>query len=293
MKRINITCPACGSKAYLRPASVVYGDKAPDPDAKYYVCGRYPACDCYVAAHRKTMLPMGTLADKALRKKRHDAHVALDSLWKNGIMSRKEAYRLLQRDFEMPAIDIHMYKHIPTGAGLGGGSSDCAFMIKLLNDKFSLGLSTEQMEAYAAQPGADCAFFVRNKPVFATGIGNVFQSIDLSLEGYHIVLVKPDIFVSTRDAFAQITPHRPEVSLTEIIRKPVEEWKEWMVNDFEASVFAKYPEIKALKERMYELGAVYAAMSGSGSSVYGLFKNSLEDVDTHFPGCFCRQRKME
>lgn len=92
MKRINITCPVCGSKAYLRPASVVYGDKAPDPDAKYYVCGRYPACDCYVAAHRKTMLPMGTLADKALRKKRHDAHVALDSLWKNGIMSRKEAY---------------------------------------------------------------------------------------------------------------------------------------------------------------------------------------------------------
>lgn len=93
MKRINITCPACGSRAYLRPASVVYGDKAPDPDAKYYVCGRYPACDCYVAAHRKTMLPMGTLADKALRKKRHDAHVALDSLWKNGVMSRKEAYR--------------------------------------------------------------------------------------------------------------------------------------------------------------------------------------------------------
>lgn len=93
MKRINITCPVCGSRAYLRPASVVYGDKAPDPDAKYYVCGRYPACDCYVAAHRKTMLPMGTLADKALRKKRHDAHVALDSLWKNGIMSRKEAYQ--------------------------------------------------------------------------------------------------------------------------------------------------------------------------------------------------------
>lgn len=102
MKRINITCPACGSRAYLRPASVVYGDKAPDPDAKYYVCGRYPACDCYVAAHRKTMLPMGTLADKALRKKRHDAHVALDSLWKNGVMSRKEAYRLLQLSMGFP-----------------------------------------------------------------------------------------------------------------------------------------------------------------------------------------------
>lgn len=110
MKRINITCPACGSRAYLRPASVVYGDKAPDPDAKYYVCGRYPACDCYVAAHRKTMLPMGTLADKALRKKRHDAHVALDSLWKNGIMSRKEAYRLLQLSMGLPAEDAHIAK---------------------------------------------------------------------------------------------------------------------------------------------------------------------------------------
>lgn len=108
MRRINITCPACGSKAYLRPASVVYGDKAPDPDAKYYVCGRYPACDCYVAAHRKTMLPMGTLADKALRKKRHDAHVALDSLWKNGVMSRKEAYRLLQLSMGLPAEDAHI-----------------------------------------------------------------------------------------------------------------------------------------------------------------------------------------
>ena len=110
MKRINITCPVCGSKAYLRPASVVYGDKAPDPDAKYYVCGRYPACDCYVAAHRKTLLPMGTLADKALRKKRHDAHVALDSLWKNGVMSRKEAYRLLQLSMGLPAEDAHIAK---------------------------------------------------------------------------------------------------------------------------------------------------------------------------------------
>lgn len=110
MKRINITCPVCGSKAYLRPASVVYGDKAPDPDAKYYVCGRYPACDCYVAAHRKTMLPMGTLADKALRKKRHDAHMALDSLWKNGVMSRKEAYRLLQLSMGLPAEEAHIAK---------------------------------------------------------------------------------------------------------------------------------------------------------------------------------------
>lgn len=203
-----------------------------------------------------------------------------------------KAYRMLKADFDMPAIDIHMYKHIPTGAGLGGGSADCAFMFKLLNEKFTLGLTVEQMEAYAARLGADCAFFVRNQPVFATGIGNIFHPIRLSLAGYYIVLVKPDIFVSTRDAFALIRPQRPEVPLTDIICRPVEEWKGLMVNDFEASVFAKYPEIGELKERMYRSGAVYASMSGSGSSVYGIFKAPLKDVETEFPGCFCRQREM-
>lgn len=122
-------------------------------------------------------------------------------------------------------VDIHMYKHIPAGAGLGGGSSDAACMIKLLNDKFSLGLSTERMEEYAVKLGADCAFFIRNKPVFATGIGNLFEPVELSLKGYHIILIKPDIFVSTRDAFAEIKPVRPAVSLKEIVRQPMETWK--------------------------------------------------------------------
>ena len=144
-----------------------------------------------------------------------------------------KAYRLLKKDFpEMGPIQIHMFKHIPTGAGLGGGSADAAFMIKLLNEKFNLNLSIEKMEEYAAILGADCAFFIQNKPVFASGIGNIFENINLSLKGYYIVLVKPDIFVSTKDAFAHITPMRPSQSLKEIICMPVETWRATMKNDF-------------------------------------------------------------
>lgn len=205
-----------------------------------------------------------------------------------------KAYKLLKKDYPgLLPVDIHMYKHIPAGAGLGGGSSDAACMIKLLNDKFSLGLSTERMEEYAVKLGADCAFFIRNKPVFATGIGNLFEPVELSLKGYHIILIKPDIFVSTRDAFAEIKPVRPAVSLKEIVKQPMETWKHSMKNDFEDSVFKKFPEIAAIKDELYDLGAVYAAMSGSGSSVYGIFKALIENVEDKFCGCFCRQRALE
>ena len=205
-----------------------------------------------------------------------------------------KAYKLLKKDYPgLLPVDIHMYKHIPAGAGLGGGSSDAACMIKLLNDKFSLRLSTERMEEYAAKLGADCAFFIRNKPVFATGIGNLFEPVELSLKGYHIILIKPDIFVSTRDAFAEIKPVRPAVSLKEIVKQPMETWKNSMKNDFEDSVFKKFPEITAIKDELYDLGAVYAAMSGSGSSVYGIFKAPIENVEDKFCGCFCRQRALE
>lgn len=205
-----------------------------------------------------------------------------------------KAYKLLKKDYPgLLPVDIHMYKHIPAGAGLGGGSSDAACMIKLLNDKFSLGLSTERMEEYAVKLGADCAFFIRNKPVFATGIGNLFEPVELSLKGYHIILIKPDIFVSTRDAFAEIKPVRPAVSLKEIVKQPMETCKNSMKNDFEDSVFKKFPEIAAIKDELYYLGAVYAAMSGSGSSVYGIFKAPIENVEDKFCGCFCRQRALE
>ncbi len=204
-----------------------------------------------------------------------------------------KAYRLLKDDFQLPPIDIHLFKHIPTGAGLGGGSADCAFMIKLLNEKFILNLSIDQMEQYAAKLGADCAFFIQNKSVFATGIGNLFHPIDFSLKGYHLVLVKPNSSVSTREAYANIIPCKPEVSLLEIIKQPIETWRESMKNDFEYSVFLSHPEIAAIKDKLYDLGAVYASMSGSGSAVYGIFKAPIENVDEKFGECFCRQRELE
>lgn len=182
-----------------------------------------------------------------------------------------KAYKLLDTEFHLPAIDIFLHKHIPSGAGLGGGSADAAFMLKLLNTKFALNLSEERLEKYAAMLGADCAFFIKNAPTYAEGIGNLFSPVSLSLKGYRLVLVKPDIFVSTREAFALIPPRQPEHSLKETVRRPVNEWKECMINDFEESVFPQYPAIKEIKEELYRRGAIYAAMSGSGSSVFGIF----------------------
>lgn len=196
-----------------------------------------------------------------------------------------KAYRMLKQDFNLPPIEIYLYKRIPSGAGLGGGSADAAFMLKLLNDKFGLDISVDKLEEYAARLGADCAFFIKNTPTFAEGIGNIFEKVELNLNQYHIAIVKPDIFVSTRDAFSLIKPSRPQVSLKEIIKNPVETWKDNMVNDFETSVFAKYPAIGDIKQKLYDLGAVYASMSGSGSSVYGIFKEKA-DLKKHFNGCF-------
>lgn len=204
-----------------------------------------------------------------------------------------KAYKLLKADFDLPPVSMYLYKHIPTGAGLGGGSSDAAFVIKCLNEKFSLGLTDEAMESYAVRLGADCAFFIKDKPVFATGIGNEFHAIDLSLAGKTMVLVKPDVFVSTRDAYSNVVPQHPKASLPELLKRPIEEWKDTVVNDFEQSVFPKYPEIAAIKDKLYDLGAVYASMSGSGSSVYGIFNSAVDNVDEKFAGYFCRQREME
>lgn len=204
-----------------------------------------------------------------------------------------KAYLLLDREFQLPPIDIYLYKHIPSGAGLGGGSADAAFMLKLLNEKFHLHLTDEKLEEYAAMLGADCAFFIKNKPTFAEGIGNVFSPVDLSLKGYQLVLVKPDIFVSTREAFSFIRSRHPEHSLKEIIKRPVNEWKNNMLNDFEESVFPQYPVIEDIKKELYRKGAVYAAMSGSGSSVFGLFNPEEEIADLDFGQAFCFQTKLK
>ena len=204
-----------------------------------------------------------------------------------------KALHLLRKDFpQIPGVDIHLYKHIPSGAGLGGGSSDAALMIKMLNQLYSLNLTTPQMEAYASTLGADCAFFIENHPVLAKGIGNIFEDVEVSLKDHYLVLVKPDDFVSTKEAYAHIHPKMPEYPLNEIIRRPIEEWKSLLVNDFEKSVFPNHPNIVAIKDKLYDLGAVYASMSGSGSSVFGIFKDPIEFVDEKFAGLFCRQREL-
>jgi 4-diphosphocytidyl-2-C-methyl-D-erythritol kinase len=182
-----------------------------------------------------------------------------------------KALRLVKEQYPIPPIDIFLDKKIPFGAGLGGGSSNAAFMLKSLNELFNLNIPTEKLEKMAAKIGADCPFFIENKPVFATGIGNVFAPVDLTLQSYWLLLVKPDIHVSTPEAYAGVTPAAAKTVLTELIKNPIEDWKNNIFNDFEKSVFTKYPVIGELKKQMYGLGALYASMSGSGSSVYGIF----------------------
>lgn len=183
-----------------------------------------------------------------------------------------KALNLIAAEKKLPEIDIHLLKKIPSGAGLGGGSSDAAFMLNLLNETFDLGYSKKELISRAARLGADCPFFIFNKPAFATGIGDKLEPIELDVSNYTLLLVKPDIMVSTKEAYAMITPGKPELPLKEIIRRPPETWRELLKNDFESPVFKKFPEICRIKEQLYELGAVYASMSGSGSSVFGLFE---------------------
>lgn len=186
------------------------------------------------------------------------------------------AYNLLKADFpEMPRVHAHLYKGIPTQAGMGGGSSDCGFMITLLNQMFGLGLTDQQMIDYAARLGADCAFFILNKPCYAEGIGEKLEPINLSLSGWYLSLVRPDIPVSTREAFSLIKPHYPELNCRDVVQLPVEQWRGKLTNDFEESVFAVHPKLGAVKERLYELGATYAAMSGSGSTLFALSRQPL------------------
>ena len=188
-----------------------------------------------------------------------------------------KALKLVKQDYAVPPIKVHLHKNLPMGAGLGGGSSDAAFFIRLLNDKFELGISWGEMHHYARQLGSDCSFFVSNRPAFAEGKGDKYESIKLDLSAYKIVVVYPDIHSNTAAAYAGITPAKPQLSVEDIVTQhPVEEWKTLLVNDFEKSIFAKYPRIAELKQLLYDNGAVYASMSGSGSAVYGLFKEVPE-----------------
>jgi 4-diphosphocytidyl-2-C-methyl-D-erythritol kinase len=202
-----------------------------------------------------------------------------------------KAYNLIRQEYKIPAVNVKLTKLIPMGAGLGGGSSDAAYMLKALNDLFELNISEEKLQQIAAKLGADCAIFIKNQPVYATGIGNVFHyDVKIpSLAGKTIIVVKPDVFVSTKDAYSMIHPKSPKYSLTESICKPTETWKDTIVNDFEVSVFAKFPLIGDVKTKLYNLGAEYASMSGSGSSVFGFFNKPIENFEIHFPDMFSVQ----
>lgn len=206
-----------------------------------------------------------------------------------------KAYQLLAADFQLPRVHAHLVKRIPTQAGLGGGSSDAAYMIRLLDERFRLNIGIPEMERYAAKLGADCAFFITADPSYAEGIGDVLMPVDVpgaGLGGYYLAVVKPSVAVSTRDAYAAIVPKTPAKCCRDIVRQPIETWKDELVNDFEAPIFAMHPELATIKQSLYDAGAVYAAMSGSGSALFGIFREQPTGLEKEFEGMFCLVMKL-
>ena len=184
-----------------------------------------------------------------------------------------KAYNILAEDFQLPPVKIFLEKTSPVGAGLGGGSADAAFALKMLNELCALELNEGQLAGYASRLGSDCAFFIYNRPMIGEGRGEVLTEYPIDLERYDLQVLTPEgISVSTKDAYGGIRPHLPEVQLREALSRPVEEWDGILVNDFEETVFAKYPELAAIKRSLYDSGAVYASMSGSGSALFALYR---------------------
>lgn len=194
------------------------------------------------------------------------------------------AYRLLAEKYNLPPVKMHLHKIIPVGAGLGGGSADAAFALIALNKIFDLKLTEEQLQDHASELGSDCAFFLKNKPVFASGKGNKFEELKLSLKNYFITMVKPKVHISTAKAYQHVTPKKPASSLKELIKQPVTKWKDIIHNDFEKSIFEEFAVIRNIKAKLYSNGAIYASMSGSGSCVFGIFKEE-KDLISSFKNC--------
>lgn len=185
-----------------------------------------------------------------------------------------KAYFMLAEDFDLPPVKIFLEKTSPVGAGLGGGSADAAFALKMLNELCSLALDEKTLAGYAARLGSDCAFFIYNRPMIGEGRGEILTEYPLDLGGLDLQVLTPEgVSVSTKDAYGGIRPHLPEVPLREALSRPVEEWDGILVNDFEETVFAKYPELAAIKRSLYDSGAVYASMSGSGSALFALYRD--------------------
>ncbi len=198
-----------------------------------------------------------------------------------------KAYKLLKKHFPtLPNVKIELTKNIPTQAGMGGGSSDCAFTISLLNKMFKLNLSVQEMQKLASEIGSDCAFFINPVPSFATGKGEELEPIDLDLKEYKLAIVKPPISISTKEAYSHITPQKPAKCCREIVLQPIETWKDELTNDFEKSIIQTHKEIGEIKQKLYEMGAIYAAMSGSGSAVFGFFRSEPNEIADTFKNCF-------
>jgi len=199
--------------------------------------------------------------------------LAIDGDTDNNLVIK--AYKLLQATYKLPPLAIHLHKIIPFGAGLGGGSADAAFMLSALNEHFTLNLSKSELKNFAQKIGSDCSFFIENKSCLATGRGEILKPIDLQLSNYKIILVQPNVHVSTKEAYSKVIPEKREISLENEIIKPISEWKYLITNDFEKSIFEIYPEIQEIKNEFYKNGALYSSMSGSGSSVFGIFDNEF------------------
>ena len=210
--------------------------------------------------------------------------LAIDVSEQNNICYK--AWQLLKKDFsDLPAVRIHLHKTIPWGAGLGGGSADGSFTLMLLQKKFRLNCSEQQLMDYALQLGSDCPFFIRNRPSFATGRGENLHEIKLDLSSYQIILVNPGIHISTAKIFSQIQISKKRYSLREIIQQPIQTWKNQLHNELEDVVFPLHPEIKKILEQLYQQGAIYASMSGSGASVFGIFERDASP-QFQFPAHF-------
>lgn len=195
-----------------------------------------------------------------------------------------KAYNLLSAKYKLPSLHLYLLKCIPLGAGLGGGSADAAFFLKLINDVFQLNTGVDELKLYAAQIGSDCTFFIENKPALVTGTGNIVHPINLDLSKHHIAIIYPQIHVDTKNAYSLIRPHRRNTSLTDLIQTPIHTWKETIINDFEEPIFKANPSLAELKNLLYQQGALYASMTGSGSALYGIFdkKPHLEGLPSTY-----------
>ncbi len=205
-----------------------------------------------------------------------------------------KAYRQLQEHYKIPHVKIHLHKKTPVGAGLGGGSADGAYTLMLLNELFELKITEDQLKTMAAELGSDCPFFINNKPSLASGRGDILTPSSLNLKGLYLFLVVPPLHISTKEAYAGVVPNQPTHQLKEVVTLPLDQWKSKLTNDFEITIFRKHPGIQAVKQTLYDAGAVYASMSGSGSAIYGIFKQeSPEQLRKDFSPYFTWQEKLD